>query len=107
MPYANPEKRRAAVRESQRRRRAGNGKPSRQPLPELAELRYQTARDVLALLNSQVEKVEGDRKLGTVERARTIGYLATVLLRAVEQADVLERIAALEKAVSGRKGTLR
>jgi len=104
MPYRDPEKQRAAVRESQRRRRAaGAGKARGHTLPELAELRLETAKDVVALLGGQVRAVIADPKLGTVERARTIGYLASCLLRAIETGDLAERLEALESmaATSG------
>jgi len=107
MPYKNPEKQRAAVREAQRRRRAGERKARRETLPELAELRYQTARDVLELLSSQVQAVESDADLGTVERARCIGYLAGLLLRAVEQGDLEDRLAQLEETVLANRRNRR
>ena len=103
MPYKDHEKRRAVVRESARRTRTGDRKPARKPLPELSELRYQTASDVLALLNEQVAAVEGDEKTGTVEKARCIGYLASLLLRAIETGDFTERLEALEKLVQERE----
>lgn len=102
MPYKDHEKRRAVVREAARRTRTGDRKPTRKPLPELSELRYQTARDVLALLNEQVAAVEGDDKTGTLEKARCIGYLASLLLRAIETGDFAERLAALEKLIEER-----
>jgi hypothetical protein len=106
MPYKDPEKRRAAVRESNRRRRAGGeGKPARKPrggeLPALEELRFRTAQDVVRLLNTEVEAVRGDAGLDTVNRARTVGYLAGLLLRAIETGDVEERIRALEAKLLG------
>lgn len=99
MPYADPERRRAAQREAQRRRRAGGGdrQPTRQPLPALVELKYATARGVVELLHGQAEAVLSDQRLGTLERARCLGYLAAVLLRAVEVADVAARVEALER----------
>ena len=103
MPYRDPEKRRASVRESVRRNRAGvSGKPMRKPLPDLEELRFKTARDVLGLLNVQVDAVLDDEGLGSIERARTIAYLAGLLLRAVEASDLTARLEALEAALKLR-----
>jgi len=101
MPYADPEKRRASVREAVRRhRQARRGrKPKSKPaLPELEELRFETARDVVRLLSGQVAAVLAEEEVRTTEKARVIGYLAGVLLRAVELGDLSERIAALERA---------
>lgn len=103
MPYKDPAKRRASTREAVRRHRAGERKTAGKPLPELAELRYHTARDVLELLGDQVTALLADEALGTVERARAVGYLAGLLLRAVEAADVTERLEALEAALELRE----
>lgn len=103
MPYKDPEKRRAAVREAVRRRQTVNPKPRTKPLLALTELQYATARDVLALLNDQIAAVDGDNDAGTLEKARCIGYLASLLLRAIETGDLAERLAALEKLVQERE----
>ena len=100
MPFKNPEKRRASVRESVRRHRAAGGcKPQRKPLPDLAELRLETARDVVEALRDEWSAVRRDKAVGTLERARVSGFLASVLLRAFEQVDLVERIEALEQGV--------
>lgn len=102
MPYKDPEKRRASVREAVRRHAAAGPKPRSKPLPELRELQYATARDVLTLLNDQVVAVKDAERLGTLEKARCIGYLASLLLRAIETGDFAERLAALEKLIEER-----
>lgn len=102
MPYKDPEKRRASVREAVRRRQAAEPKPRTKPLPALTELQYATARDVLGLLNGQISAVDGDAEAGTLEKARCIGYLASLLLRAIETGDLAERLAALEKLIEER-----
>lgn len=112
MPYKDLEKRRAAVREAVKRHRAaGLDKPIRKPgvLPELAELRLETARDVVALLRGQVEAVLADGSIPTVERARTISLLAAGLLRCFEQVDLVERLEVLERAAEDRRngGTIQ
>jgi len=74
MPYANSDRQRAYKREWARMQRAGeSGTPGGTlPLP----FRLQTARDVLALLEEQVGSVRSEGEAGTLEKARTIGYLA-------------------------------
>lgn len=97
MPYREKEKQRAAVREAQQRRRAGGGsKTARHTLPALQELRFESARDVVAALKEQVNAVRLDAELGTAERARTVALLCSVLLRGFEQADIVARLEALE-----------
>jgi hypothetical protein len=70
-------------------------------LPE--PVRVQTARDVLELLEEQLNLLRADLGLGTVERARAIGSLAGVALRAVETADLEARLAALESVLKARR----
>lgn len=102
MPYADPDKQRAYKREWARMRRAGErGTPGGTiPLP----FRLRTAQDVLALLEEQVGAVRNDQEAGTLEKARTIGYLASIALKAAEVADLAARIEALEAALKARKG---
>jgi hypothetical protein len=101
MPFADPERRREYQRERARLRRAGRvDAPVRAELP--APLRIQTARDVLEVLGEQINALRADSSLGTVERARTLGGLAGVTLRAVETANLEARLAALEAALNLR-----
>jgi hypothetical protein len=69
------------------------------PLP----FRLQTARDVLLLLEEQVAAVREETTAGTLEKSRTIGYLAGIALRAVEIADIAGRLEALERTLRARK----
>jgi hypothetical protein len=62
-----------------------------------------TARDVLALLEEQIDAVRGEPDAGTLEKARTIGFLAGVALRAVEVADLSARVEAVERVLKGRR----
>lgn len=110
MPYKDPEKRRASNREAQRRRRArakGDTRSARtrKPLPELEALRYGTARAILGLLNRQIEAVEGEKEAGTIEKARAIGYLSSLMLRVIETGDLTDRIEALEKEAAAVRDT--
>lgn len=102
MPFADPERRREYQRERARLRRAGRtDAPARAELP--APLRIKTARDVLELLAEQIHLLRADLSLGTVERARCLGGLAGVALRAVETADLEARLAALEAVLNARR----
>ena len=101
MPFADPERRREYQRERARLRRAGRADaPVKAELPE--PVRIKTARDVLELLAEQINALRADLSLGTVERARCLGGLAGVALRAVETADLEARLAALEAALNLR-----
>ena len=103
MPYANPEMARTYQREYRRQARAGESTtPRTSPLP--AEFRIQTAADVLDLLDEQVQAVRGvDEKIATpLEKARCVGYLAGVALRAIEAGDLAARLESLEAALKQR-----
>jgi hypothetical protein len=64
----------------------------------------QTPADVLAVLQEQVLALRVDREARAVERARAIGYLAGVALKAIEAGDMLARIEALEAVLKERDG---
>lgn len=102
MPYRNPDQRRAYDREYKRTARTGGGPTPGQtvvPIP----FRLKKAADVLALIEEQVGVVRGDEALTTVERARTVGYLAGIALRAIEAGDLAARVEAVEAVLKGRR----
>jgi len=102
LPYRDPEKQKAYKREWMRMRRAGErGTPGGTLLP--LPFRLTTAQDILALLAEQVEAVRQDPVAGALEKARCIGYLAGIALKAVEVADLSSRVEALEQVLKGRK----
>jgi hypothetical protein len=102
MPYKDPEQRRAYQAQYRRQQRAGRPeRPGRSSLP--APFRLQTAREVLALLEEQVNAVRADPAVGTLERARCVGYLAGVALRAVETGELEARLEALEAVLKERR----
>jgi hypothetical protein len=102
LPFKDPERRRAYQAEYRRGQRAGNPeRPGRTSLP--APFRLQTARDALALLEEQVNAVRADPGVGTLERARCLGYLAGIALRAVETGELEARLEALEGVLKERK----
>ncbi len=102
MPYKDPNRRRAYQREYRRMQRAGGSQTPGQTLIPLP-LRLQTARDVLALLEEQVNAVRDEPVAGTLEKARTVGYLAGIALKAVEVADLSARVEAVERVLRGRR----
>jgi hypothetical protein len=73
------------------------------PLP----IRLQQAADVIDLLQKQVEAVSTDPDAGTLEKARTIGYLAGIALRAIEAGNTAARLEALESVLKQRNGDAR
>ena len=102
MPYRDPETRRAYDRDYKRTARTGGGPTpgqTRVPIP----FRLKTAADVLSLLEEQVGAVRADESLSTVERARTIGYLAGVSLKAIEAGDLAARLEGVEATLKGRR----
>ena len=101
MPFKDPERRRAYQADYRRQQRAGErGKSGRAVVP--APFRLQTAREVLALIEEQVNAVRADLGLRTVERARCVGFLASIALRAVETGDLEARLEALEAVLKAR-----
>jgi hypothetical protein len=58
---------------------------------------------VLALLEEQVAAVRADAEAGTLETARTVGYLAGIALRAIEAGNLAARIEMLEAVLKQRK----
>jgi hypothetical protein len=102
MPYNDPEKARDYQRDYKRLKRAGDCQtPGTTRLP--AEFRLNTAADVLALLDEQVAAVREDQQAGTLEKARCVGYLAAVALKAIEAGNLAARLDALESVLKSRR----
>ena len=102
MPYKDPGRQQDYQREYGRLRRAGETQtPGQTLLPPSFRLR--TASDVLALLEEQVSAVRSDETLTTVERARTVGYLAGISLKAIEAGDLAARLEAVEAVLKPRR----
>jgi hypothetical protein len=102
MPFKDPEKARDYQREYRRLRRSGDDctTPSTTPVP--IEFRLQTAQDVIGLLEEQVSAVRAEKAAGTLEKARTIGFLAGVALKAIEAGNLAARIEMLEAVLKQR-----
>jgi hypothetical protein len=70
-----------------------------QPQPR----RLQTAQDVVDLLEEQVEALRAAPWVGTVPKARAIGYLAGLARKAIETGTLAERLAALDAILRQRE----
>ncbi len=104
MPYRDPEKRTEYQREYKRLQRAGGCQtPSQTLIP--APFRLRTAHDVLALLAEQVQAVRDEPAAGTLEKARCIGYLSGVALKAIEAGDLAARLEAVESVLKARRAS--
>lgn len=102
MPYSDTERQKSYKREWARMDRAGDcGTPGGTQVP--ISFRLQTAQDVIDLLQEQVGTVLADTEVGTLERARTIGYLAGIALKAIEAGNIAARLETLEMVLKRRK----
>jgi hypothetical protein len=72
------------------------------PVPSPCPVR--TAADVLAILGEQVAAVRADEHVGAVERARAVGYLTSIALKAIEAGNLAARIEMLEAVLKQRSG---
>ena len=70
------------------------------PLP----IRLKTAADLMTLLEEQIAAVRGDPQAGALERARVVGFLAGIALRAIEAGNVQLRLDMLEAVLKQRHG---
>jgi len=102
MPFADPERARNYFREYRRLKRSGDcSTPGSTPVP--MEFRLETAGDVIALIESQVRAVLDDPDADPLTKARCVGYLASVSLKAIECGNLAARLEALESVLKARK----
>jgi hypothetical protein len=103
VPFADPDRAKHYQRQYRRVQRAGGTCTSLcTTLP--AEFRLQTAQDVIDLLAEQMAAVRADKKAGALEKARAIGYLAGIALRAIEAGNLAARLEAMEAILKSRNG---
>lgn len=100
MPYKDPEAARAYQRQRKRIERAGGCTTHVPPVP--LPFRLKTAADVIGLIEEQVGAVRAADDATTLEKARAVGFLAGVALRAIEAGDMAARLEALEAVLKTR-----
>lgn len=99
MPYRDPEKQKAYQREWQRARKAGEPmKPLARTLNQAEIKSAQGMLNILADILAQLVADKGDLYM----KARTIAYVASVGLRAVETAELERRLTELENKIRGK-----
>jgi hypothetical protein len=64
--------------------------------------RLQTVQDVIDLLQEQVEALRAETRAGAVEKARALGYLASLARQAIETGNLVARLEVLEAAQKQR-----
>jgi hypothetical protein len=65
--------------------------------------RLQTVQDVIDLLQEQVEALRTVRWASVIQRARAIGYLASIARKAIETGKLAARLEMLEAVLRQRK----
>lgn len=108
MPYKDKAAKADAQRRRRERKRGTSGPPpgdapGEAPQPSLPPLALRTPADVLAALEEAVNSARADQRAGPQVRARTIGFLASVLLKAIQVGDQEERLAEVERQLRGQK----
>ena len=94
MPYKDPEKVKEYQRNYQRQKRSAEVKqPEKKPLTAEEIATAAGLRDLLADVIAEVRAAD----LDTIIKARCIGYLAGVTLKAIEIGDLEARLIALEE----------
>ena len=63
--------------------------------------------DVLELLAEQVNALRADASIDAAERARTVGALGGLALRAMDARDILARVEAVERVLKLRRDAQR
>jgi hypothetical protein len=104
MPFSDLNRARDYQREYRRTRRAGDNctTPCTTPVP--SAFRLKTAADVIELLEEQVAAVRIEQEAGTLEKARVVGYLAAIALKAIETGNLAVRLEMLEAVLKQRDG---
>lgn len=103
MPFTDPDQTRGHQREHGRLGSSGDGCANAATKQLPANFRLQTAQDVVDLLQEQIETVRADVEASPLEKARIIGHLAGLALKAIEAGNVAARLEALEAVLKQRK----
>jgi hypothetical protein len=105
-PYKDPAKKREWERNYRRLQRAGMTKSNTnlpRTLIKYPEVRIETARDYLHIINAMIDEVRNTPDATIVERARAIGYLIGVGLKALEIGSFEDRLAQIETALENER----
>ena len=102
MPYKNPDDRRNYQR-ARRKTRPGRDSVSPVAIPLPLDFKLKTAKDAIERLEEQARAVAQDTEATTLEKARVIGYLVGVSLKAIEAGDIAQRLEELEAKIAGRR----
>jgi hypothetical protein len=62
---------------------------------------------VIDLLQEQIGAVRAEKAAKTLEKARAIGYLGSIALRAIETGNLAARLEAMEAVLKQRKGNTK
>jgi len=105
MPFKDPERRRSYNRDYQRLRRAGQPIGSRGvAVIHVSNLEQtETARGLLRILGGLIGDVLESKQGDAFIKARTVAYVVSVALRAVETGDLETRVSNLEARIGGQK----
>jgi hypothetical protein len=104
VPYKDPEVQRTYKREWKRLHSVGSDGRTRSgtQIVSMLPFKIRYAQDILALLEEQVIAVRNEAEAGTLEKARVIGYLASIALKAVETTVLDARLEAVENVLRNR-----
>jgi hypothetical protein len=96
VPFKDDVKQKQYQREWQRQKRAAEVKPSQGRTLNPEDVKTaQGIRNLLSEVLADVQQWDGD----TLQRARCIGYIAAIALKAVETADLEYRLTSLEEVL--------
>ena len=105
MPFKDPERRRSYNRDYQRLRRSGQPTGSRGvEVIRVSNLQQtETARGLLRILGGLISDVLESKQGDAFIKARTVAYVVSVALRAVETGNLETRVSNLEARIGGQK----
>lgn len=102
MPFKDNDRRKRYQREYRRLRRSGDDCTSPCLPPVIPpDLRVRTAADLLLILDEQLTLVRAAR-LPVLDKARGVGFLCGVALKAIEAKNVVARLEAIEAVLKQR-----
>lgn len=105
MPYRDPERQRRAKAESARRSRRRRSTLGVVPTESVTgpllpvPVRLKAVSDALNVLEGQVSIVKSAQGVNVLDRARCIGYLIGIALRAISADTIESRLAAIEGVI--------